>query len=446
MFRGFLRLSSPAEAFGLKLTPARRSHSACLRRTASGTTRLDVSLEADAAQSEPDFTDLGSPDYATFDDVLLEADARFEVTTARAGLWTLEAAKTAAAFSVLDADGRVLARSSSGRVDLTVEANETLTVVSRGATIRTDLTVTNLVQVDGEQVSVFGTTRSGHLRFRSRDRVHRHRQRYGVLVRRIRQRIPVRRPRRQGHRHFDRIGGLGGCDPIRFRGRTPWRDLSDNHLETRRSTRSTPAEGTTASRCSIPAGNDSLTTTPDEATLVGPGIRESGPSVFRAVHGLCNGGGESIRRSSTVPPETTTLTASPQQVKLVGTTFYTRVKYFDSVTAYAEGGNDSARFTDSAGDDRLTASPGGGSVFRRRFRQRSRRISIRLRGRHIRRRRRGEVDRIGGRRCAAGHARLRQARGERLLPVRQRLRYARRRERRGRRFGRTVRFRRRRHV
>ena len=316
---------------------------------------LDVSLEADPAVSEPDFTDLGSPDQATFDDVFLERDAQFEVTTVRAGLWTLEASRAAAAFSVLDAGGRVLASSDSGRVDLSVDANQTLTVVYDGAaSLRADLTVTNLVQVDVGSVFVFGTARGDEFLFEAGSSpalsINGTQYVFGTSVVRY---------------QFD---GAGGADSVVLTGSAASEDavLSASAAELRGATYeittsnteiNTVVSGGGNDRVTMldSAGDDVLTTSPDEATLVGLGF-ENRAVGFRKVHAYATAGGTDTAALYDSAGNDT-LTASPQEVKLAGSTFYTRVKYFDSVTAYAESGNDTARFTDSAGNDVFTASP-----------------------------------------------------------------------------------------
>lgn len=316
---------------------------------------LEVSLEADPA-SEPDFTDLGAVDQARFGDVLFDADARFQVTTVRAGLWTLEAADANAVYSVVDADGRVLATSKGGRVDLNVQANQTLAVVSATAgELRTDLTVTNLVQVSGNRVGVFGTAADDAFVFQAGST-------HALAINGTQYTFAADTV---SIFHFD---GGSGRDSVVLAGSTDAEDAvlkpfvaelrgTGYQVTTAATEINTIESGGGNDRVTIldSAGDDLLVSSPDEATLAGAGF-ESRAIGFRTVHAYATAGGNDEARLYGSAGNDT-LAVSPEQVKLAGSTFYTRVKYFDSVTAYAAGGNDTARFTDSAGNDLFTASP-----------------------------------------------------------------------------------------
>ncbi len=316
---------------------------------------LQVSLEADPA-SEPDFIDLGAVDQARFGDVRFDADTRFQVTTVRAGLWTLEAADARAVYSVTDADGRVLATSKSGRVDITVRANQALTVVSATAgELHTDLTVTNLVQISGNRVSVFGTAADDAFVFEagSTHALAINGAGYSFAADTV------------SVFHFD---GGSGRDSVVLTGSTDAEDAvlkpfaaelrgTGYQVTTTATETNAIISGGGNDRVTMldSAGDDLLVTSPEEATLAGAGF-ENRAVGFRTVHAYSTAGGNDTARLYGSAGNDT-LTVSPEQAKLVGATFYARVKYFDSVTAYAAGGNDTARFTDSAGNDLFTASP-----------------------------------------------------------------------------------------
>lgn len=100
---------------------------------------------------------LGVVDWLRLEDQTVAGASWHQVTAARDGWFTVTDGGNAAATLELTRDPQAAGVAGADRVDLQVQAGETLYLKSTGATQDLDLTFVNLVRETGSQVHVFGT-------------------------------------------------------------------------------------------------------------------------------------------------------------------------------------------------------------------------------------------------------------------------------------------------
>ena len=236
---------------------------------------------------------------------------QFAITAARDGILTIQAGFNHAAgnvdFQVYNSAGQLLGSSASltnqERIDITVRAGETVYLRAVGQNNDVDFTVTNLVQVSGNIVTINGTTGSDAFTF-------------AAGANNVATVNGVSYSWAAGQRTFNFVG-RGGADSATFTGG---------------------------------AGNDAATFRPGSVSLVGSGYAANASGVGNIV---VNGGGGVNSAVFFDSTGADTFIASPTQSQMTGAGFNNTARGFGTVQATSSGGADRATLYDSAGNDTL---------------------------------------------------------------------------------------------
>jgi len=329
---------------------------------------------AGAADALPEVVDLDTITQARFDGQAFTVDgAYYAATAARHGLFTVEAlfndaAATTAQLELYDAAWNHIATGAAAssdaatevihRADVTLAAGETLFVRIAGgeaATVkgRVDLRLTNLLSVDDDEATLFGTPGADDVTLR------------------------------MGATHLLSIGGVeyaldadrvtsinvltdGDHDTLVLYGTD-----ADEHIRLAVGGVVMVGDGWTATALGVEeitvhggggrdvgelhdsVAADTFTARPGWAEMVGGGYHNR---LFGAddVHAHATHGGSDVARLYDSLGNDA-LTADPTSARLDGTGFRLEASGFSQVHAYSLGGQDTATLRDSAGDDRLTA-------------------------------------------------------------------------------------------
>jgi len=106
--------------------------------------------------------------------------------------------------------------------------------------------------------------------------------------------------------------------------------------------------------------NDTYRATPEEASLSGPDFDNRAVG-FAGVHAFSTAGGSDVAECYDSSGDDTFLAGSVEGA-LYGDGFYNRAKFFDNCQAFASDGYDVAELYDSPGNDTFYAEPGSGSM------------------------------------------------------------------------------------
>jgi hypothetical protein len=302
------------------------------------------------------------------DNRITESGQWFAFRASQSGLFTVQASFKNADGDVdlelYDADQQRLGGSCSTgdreRIDMTVTAGQTVylevRLASPGVNPDVDLSVTNLVALDGETVRVAGTEGDDRFSFTpgtTHDLVINgvsYRLESAVVTTVI----------------FD---GLAGSDTAILNGttrsdaatiRVGSADLSGPGYRVQATgVENVAVNGAGGSDTAIlydSPGDDTFSATYDDARLVGAGF-EHRATGFQTVHAYATAGGHDTAELYDSPGNDT-LVATPTFGKLFGDGFFRRAKFFEAVHGYAtEGGDDVARLYGSSGDDLFVATP-----------------------------------------------------------------------------------------
>ena len=268
--------------------------------------------------SPPSYTDWGTIDFAAHDDLnVTGAETWYRFTAARTGKATVDLAFSHAAGNVnlqaFDFNLALLGSSSSStnveRVDFDVTGAHVYYIRITGANSSVDARVTNLVNVSGTTVNVFGTAGSDAFSFT-------HGTSHQVTVKGV---TYTYTPAQLGTLN---ISGGGASDTL------------------------TVALGSL---------NDTVTLRPGEVTVTNSDYSVSGTSL-EAISVAAGAGADLASLYDAASDDT--LTASPASARFAGMDFDNTTSGFDEVRAYAmAGGFDVANLTDGATNDFFDAGP-----------------------------------------------------------------------------------------
>ena len=334
--------------------------------TSDGIGLYEIELELEATSGFPDYAADGQWEY--LDQTISSDWQQFSLTAVRDGILTVEAFFNAGQGDVdlqlYDAHGTLLAgsygTSSTERVDAAVVAGQNVVLYAyvSGSQVHpdVDLRVTNLVNLDGNTLSVFGTRGDDQIAFRAG---FTHELEIGGVAYQF-DGNAVRNVVIDGQCGNDQIVLVAGSGGSRAELRPGTATLSSQGatIQAENAEEIDIVAGSASDELLLvdSSGDDVLISRPGEVTLSGPGYvnRGQGFAVVRAY--AVNGGMDQAHLYDT--PGADVFIATPCHSTLRGDGYFVRARQFEAVHAYSTpGATDVARLHDSAGDDVLVATP-----------------------------------------------------------------------------------------